>query len=255
MAESDPNIASRLEKKLITYIISPPVRELMTKYPDQRIDLIISPAEAKGRPDLGVKPARDSIEAYIKQNFPEAKVGKSDFYVFATLLPSEIEKISNLPDLWQVWLDHKISGHLLTSAETVKATACWRTFDARGKGITWAVLDSGIKYNHPHFQNFGNIDRTLSKNFSASTTEEDVYGHGTHVAGIIAGCPSAPGQGRQYRVATYLDDPTVPKIDVLDRVPSGIAPVAKLVNIKVMDDDGTGSSSSAILGLQYIRNI
>ena len=37
------------------------------------------------------------------------------------------------------------------SAPTVKADAAWRSYDARGRGIVWAVIDSGIDACHPHF--------------------------------------------------------------------------------------------------------
>ena len=138
--------------------------------------------------------------------------------------------------------------------ETIKASACWRMFQARGNGIVWAVLDSGIKSDHPHFQQFQTVDATLSKNFSSSTVLDDCYGHGTHVAGIIAGC-AASDPTRKYRAATYFDDPAVPKAEEMDTPPSGVAPLAKLINVKVLDDDGSGSTSAAILGLQYIRKI
>ena len=46
-----------------------------------------------------------------------------------------------------------------------------------------------------------------------------------------------------------------PQIDDLAAPPSGVAPLAKLLNIKVLNDDGTGSASGAIRGLEYLRKL
>src|SRR5260370_21696921 len=149
----------------------------MISNPDNPIRLIICVAEDKDHPELGVGPAKDAVKAWLKKF--DISFRESDFYLFATLLPKQVEELSQLKEVWQIWKDDQTQAHLLTSVETVKATACWRTFDARGKGITWAVLDSGIQYGHPHFKQFDNIDTSLSKNFSPSANDEDVYGHGT----------------------------------------------------------------------------
>src|SRR5262249_1166288 len=144
-------------------------------------------------------------------------------------------------EVWQIWKDDTCEAHLIASVDTVKASACWRTFDAQGKGIVWAVLDTGIKSSHPHFKTYNNIDQSLSQNFSMSPDAEDHAGHGTHVAGIIAGCAKRSDPDPKFRVATYLEDESNPKIDDLDASPCGIAPMTKLVNVKVLNDDGSGS--------------
>jgi len=203
------------------------------------VPVIISPAEDKQNPDCGVTTAKKALTQFLGKD-SDANVRESDFYVFAKLRPKQIEDLATRPEVWQIWLDHETKAHLLNSVETIKASACWRTFEARGDGITWAVLDSGIKSDHPHFQQFQTIDTTLSKNFSGSTSLEDKYGHGTHVAGIIAGC-CGPDPQRKFKVATYFDDPDVPKIDEMPAPASGVAPKAKLVNVKVLNDDGSGS--------------
>jgi serine protease AprX len=46
-----------------------------------------------------------------------------------------------------------------------------------------------------------------------------------------------------------------PQIVELSGCPSGVAPLASLVSVKVLDDDGTGSASNAILGLEYLRKL
>lgn len=168
-------------------------------------------------------------------------------------MPQDIEDLAKLKDaVDKVWRDDTCRAHLLGSTETVKATACWRTFGGRGGGITWAVLDTGIRSDHPHFQQYHNIDKDLSKNLSNSKTLEDVDGHGTHVAGIIAG--AAPDGGK-FKAATLVEDQSDPVTIDLEAPPSGVAPMARLINVKVLDDDGTGSASTCILGLEYLRKL
>src|SRR5690606_11605148 len=65
-------------------------------------------------------------------------------------------------------------------------------------------------------------------NFSASPDTADRVGHGTHVAGIVAGTGAASGGLRR-----------------------GVAPGALLMNVKVLDDDGWGSASDVIAGMEW----
>ena len=248
---ADDQDRTRQQPHLVSYIISPPVRQEMEQDREKRVDVIISLVEPPDHPELGVAPAKEAV----KKALSPTPVRESDFYIFASLRASEIEQLSQMKEVYQIWKDDRCRSHLLSSTETVKAAASWRTFDAQGKGITWAVLDTGIRYEHPHFKTYDNIDRQLSTNLSSSPDEEDVNGHGTHVAGIIAGCAGRGDGDSGLRVATYLEDETNPKIEPLNGCPRGVAPLAKLVNVKVLDDDGSGSSSTAILGLEYIRKL
>lgn len=84
-----------------------------------------------------------------------------------------------------------------------------------GKGVKAFVIDGGIS-NHPDL-------RSPTCGYSAFGSCIDKRGHGTHVAGIIGG-------------TTY-----------------GVAKQVELVTIKVVDDEGRGSSSGLIAGLDYIR--
>lgn len=48
------------------------------------------------------------------------------------------------PVIFRVWPDYTLQPQIDRSAATVKADAAWRSYDARGRGIVWAVIDSGI---------------------------------------------------------------------------------------------------------------
>jgi len=93
-----------------------------------------------------------------------------------------------------------------------------------GRGVTVAVLDTGID-NLSDFSGrlVGGVDLTGGNN-----PFQDSYGHGTFVAGLIAG--DGASSGRQY---------------------SGEAPAANLVSIKVAGADGKTDLGALILGLQW----
>ena len=66
------------------------------------------------------------------------------------------------PVIYRIWEDNDVHISLTRSLTTVKADAAQRAFQARGEGIVWAVLDSGIQGDHAHFKRedspFGPID-------------------------------------------------------------------------------------------------
>jgi serine protease AprX len=236
-----------------SFSIAPPVRKEMEAQDPAHpapIPVIITLWESRSAAEVGVGVNKERVREFLKQRGYEVR--ESDFYLFARLLPADIAALGDLKDwVYQIWKDETCFAHLLASADTVKASACWRTFDARGKGITWAVMDTGVQASHPHFDN--TVNTALSRNFSNSKTLDDCNGHGTHVAGIIAGY--ARPRGTPYKAATLVEWQDDPEIVDLDGCPSGIAPLAQILNIKVLDDDGTGSASAAILALEYLRKL
>jgi serine protease AprX len=124
-----------------------------------------------------------------------------------------------------------------TFNQTLGAPALWH-FGAglTGRGIGVAVIDTGIDGNLPDFRGASGKSRVIATavtNPDASTVM-DTYGHGTHVAGIIAG-------NSDYR---NVSDPLRGKF-------AGIAPDANLVSIKVSDDSGNATVLDVIYGLQF----
>jgi serine protease AprX len=243
---------------LKTFVIAASILRAMEAQaggPPKRIPIIVCLKESADHPESGVQSSKEEVKKFLRDK--GEPLSDSDFYVFASLFPDDIKKLAELTDsVFQIWLDETTYGHLLTSTDTVKATSCWRTFDARGDGITWAVLDTGINADHPHFAASNTVNKTLSRNFSSSATLDDQDGHGTHVAGIIAGICPPWEEGKPFHAATFMEEQgESPQITDLDASPSGVAPLAKLVNIKVLNDDATGSASAAIRGLEYLRKL
>jgi serine protease AprX len=241
--------------QLKSFLISPPVRKQMDAQDPAHptpVAVIITLRESQSEPASGVSGSKQHVREFLEKR--GYTVRESDFFVFARVLPADIDALSGQKDwVYQIWTDETCYAHVLVSVDTVKASACWRTFDARGKGIAWAVLDTGVKADHPHFDN--NVDPALSRNFSNSKTLDDCNGHGTHVAGIIAGCARPKADLQPYKASTLVEDEDDPEIVVLPRPPSGVAPLANIISVKVLDDDGSGSASAAIMGLEYVRKL
>jgi serine protease AprX len=110
---------------------------------------------------------------------------------------------------------------------------------ATGKGVGVAVIDSGIAGDLPDFR--VSQSNPASRVIGAAvvnpnaTNAGDPYGHGTHVAGIIAG-------NSGYR----------PKSDALFGKYAGAAPDANLISVKAGDDNGDATVLDVIYGLQFV---
>ncbi len=138
----------------------------------------------------------------------------------------------------RVMIDRHVFPTLERTAAATGARLARRQMSVTGKGIGVAVIDSGITLWHDdlnlsgkswsprvaHFKDFTSDGRT----FAWRSGQSDEYGHGTHVAGIIAG--------------TGFDS---------DGARSGIAPGAHLIGLKVLDGEGHGYISDVIEAIDY----
>ncbi len=117
-----------------------------------------------------------------------------------------------------------LQGQYTSPSQIINADKLWAK-GIDGRGITVAVLDSGIDKNHPDL--IGKV--VAEKNFlTDEVTADDLLGHGTMVAGIIAGSGNA--SNGKYK---------------------GIAPGASLLNVKVIDSKGDGKVSDIIAGIEW----
>jgi serine protease AprX len=145
------------------------------------------------------------------------------------------------------------------TAATIKADAARIAFGANGQGITWAVMDSGIDATHPHFATHNTLQLSeplTHKDFTGTGDPlTDEFGHGTHVAGIIAGEGVGANQPLIYfdRERDELGNLRYVRND-LERM-IGIAPQCRLVSYKVLDARGRGDSSRLLAALAHVNEV
>jgi subtilisin family serine protease len=123
----------------------------------------------------------------------------------------------------KIWLDAQRRVNLDRSVAQINAPAAHEA-GFTGKGATVAVLDTGVDQTHPDLK-----DREIGeRNFTTSPDAGDHHGHGTHVASIIAG--TGAKSGGKYR---------------------GVAPDARILDVKVLGDNGSGQDSGIIAGMEW----
>jgi subtilisin family serine protease len=213
---------------------------------------------------------------------PPEPVQISTHYMRCLLTQDEISKLAQQDaaapggsappgrTIYRIWPDFRVHAHIDRSLTTIKSDAAARTYGTSGQGVVWAVVDSGIDKDHPHFAGGTVTDPAVSrlhcdftgllaadgKMSDPATALTDPFGHGTHVAGIIAGAaPTDPG-----KILIAANDPSsgdlpawVSRTLEPGRTLSGMAPKARLVSLRVLDASGDTASSVVIAALAQVR--
>ena len=222
-----------------------------------------------------------SIRQLVLQDAEEKQQQSAAATVLSSLADQKTQDKWNQPvqqrAIFQVWEDFKIYPLLYGSVATLKADAARSSFGASGEGIVWAVIDSGIQADHPHFALHKNLQGQVQEWHADFTGEQtplvDGFGHGTHVAGIIAGeiplQPEELGQPNQqladhpairaYTRSLKSDEGQVTREIACDRLPlpsiRGVAPKTSLVSLKVIGSNKQGSVSNIIAALARVQEI
>ncbi|MFD5287105.1 S8 family serine peptidase [Streptomyces rochei] len=122
-----------------------------------------------------------------------------------------------------VWLDGRVTAAMAESNAQIGTPEAWEA-GLTGKGVTVAVLDSGVDAGHPDLA--GRVAQ--SRSFIPGEEVADRNGHGTHVASTVGGSGAA-SDGKE----------------------KGVAPGATLAVGKVLSDEGFGSESEIIAGMEW----
>jgi len=152
----------------------------------------------------------------------------------ASLDGNAIQKLSNQSNVLYISPDRPLSLLADTPGPAVNAQAAWSS-NYTGSGVSVALIDSGVN-SHPDLSTPGLLFSTsrvvYGQSFLSTRSAADQYGHGTHIAGLIAGNGSS-STGYQY-----------------SKTFKGIAPGAKIVNLRVLDANGAGTDSTVIAAIQ-----
>ena len=186
------------------------------------------------------RPPRDEdIKLLSQLNLTISYVAKYiDTVSLLNVSASLIPVLANLPNVVMVESQPEVHPLLDTSAKSVRAresisyspNTAWE-LGYTGKGLVIAVLDTGVDDEHEFLKGKFVAGFDCSGTVSGSdreTNPDDLDGHGTHVASIIMGT----GGSRE----TY----------------KGVAPDAKLVDVKVMRDVGKTFSGQLIRGIEWV---
>ncbi len=156
----------------------------------------------------------------------------------AAVVPNDaLAKIAANPLVEHVSLDRQVVATVDRTARAVGALSARQEFGLDGAGIGVAVIDSGITAWHDDLADGIGGQRVVDYvDFSGDAVDfaagrdapEDGFGHGTHVAGIIAGNGADSDGGI-----------------------TGIAPSAQLIVLKVLDAAGRGHTSDVIAAIDY----
>lgn len=258
-------------------VIAKPLLDRMADAGDAPIDVII---ELRTRYGGGVRQAARRVAEEL--GALGVDIPRIDFlssYVSASLTPEQIAALaaadagaaddpaaalgaSRAPRgaIHRIWPNFETRALITRSIVATKCQAVHRSFDGTGSGITWAVLDSGIDGNHDHFDRHGNLEHDLHRSFVSGEPEPlvDDAGHGTHVAGILAGAQTPSARSRKkLTAATWWQNEqkqmqvrAVPLASV-----SGMAPQTQLISCKVLRSDESGDVASLLAALEYVQQL
>lgn len=185
---------------------------------------------ARGR---GITASRDGVLASLAPG--DFVLGQQWEYVsgFAgEMSQAGLARLSAHPDVVRIGLDRKLHGYTAESVPLIRADET-RSLGFVGRGVTVAVLDTGIDNAHPDLRDAiadeqcfcsGCCPNGTSRQSGPGSANDD-NGHGTNVAGIIASAGRA--------------------------APVGVAPGVALVAIRVLGPSG-GSVSSIVSALEYV---
>src|SRR6266567_4826440 len=151
-----------------------------------------------------------------------------------TIPVSALAALADDPEVASVTLDHPLKGMDDYTDAAMNVSTAWNS-GYKGTGIGVAVIDSGINDNHADLwdstETYSRVlyhqDFTGTSVYSNGHLVYDTYGHGTHVAGIIGG----NGYKSSGRYA-------------------GVAPNINLIDLRVLDVNGSGSDSMVIAAIQ-----
>ncbi|MEU6147733.1 S8 family serine peptidase [Streptomyces sp. NPDC047081] len=191
-------------------------------------------ARTTAKSDKAAAAVADRVAAFNEASAPartlasigarSLRVADDDLGAFwKALNPGDAEGTARAAATPRVWLDGRVAPVLDRSTAQINAPTAWKA-GYEGQGVKVAVLDTGVDAAHPDLA--GRIAE--AKDFSGSGNTVDHFGHGTHVASIVGGTGAASSGSRK-----------------------GVAPKAELLIGKVLGDDGYGSESQVIDGMEW----
>ncbi|MGA9900623.1 MAG: S8 family peptidase [Terriglobales bacterium] len=183
-------------------------------------------------PTAGYLKGRQSGGATLRWKLPTIKaVTMTVPATMLTMLEKEANVVYISPDRQLGMTSNPQTEEFVTAVEADVAAS---QYALNGAGVGVAIIDSGVAAHPDLNDGNGNSRVVYSQSFVAGdTTTSDEFGHGTHVAGLIGGNGSSSGPANGYP-ATY----------------AGMAPGVNIINLRVLDQNGSGTDSQVIAAIQ-----
>jgi len=195
-----------------------------------QVDIIISYRR------IATRDARARLGSHAEVEPRELRVARA----FAARVPvRSLRLLAEDPEVESVSLDETIRVATNVATSAVGARTARAALDLDGRGVRVAVLDSGVEpvagLGASETAPSGRIAAWVDLAEPHARVPVDRYGHGTHVAGIIAGG----------------------EVEILDpggavAVYGGMAPGAEIVSVRVLDANGEGRTSDLIAGIGWV---
>ena len=192
------------------------------------VDVIVMYHKKSSEPSYSVSHSTlNTLGARVKYNYQTVDAT-------ALKMPAgNLNDLAEVPGVEMIYLDHEVHALLDTSVPVIRGDQARSTFGVSGADVTIAVIDTGIDASHESLDDLDDDpatddDKVIAfEDFVNSRTDPyDDNGHGTHCAGIAAGT----GGDSDY---------------------VGVAPMSRLVGVKVLDQDGFGSESDCMAGIEW----
>ncbi|RPI74566.1 MAG: hypothetical protein EHM45_18390, partial [Desulfobacteraceae bacterium] len=118
-----------------------------------------------------------------------------------------LEKIKQLAYVEAVYPDQEVKAVLNESVPLIGADKVWNEFGLTGQGVKVAIVDTGIDYKHADFGAYTSFPNPkIVGGYDCINNDNDPmddYGHGTHVAGIVAANGALKGVAPQASLMAF----------------------------------------------------
>lgn len=148
----------------------------------------------------------------------------------ATMSVGQAHALARHPAVARIEEDFRVSIKVDAARADFGADAASAAFSVTGAGIKACIVDTGVDPNHEQLNTVSPLDLPFFDAIHGRTTAYDDHGHGSHVASIAFGDGTGSSGAPRYR---------------------GVAPGVTLYAAKVLDQNGSGSSSQVIAGIEW----
>jgi serine protease AprX len=146
----------------------------------------------------------------------------------------EVASLAEDPEVERVSYDAPVEALLDVALKAARGDVAADMAGIDGRGIGIALIDTGVQSHLDLLDGRGPAEVLEIEIVGHEKGLADYYGHGTHVAGILSGSGAASSGPLAFR--TFR----------------GVAPGARLISVRALQPDGTGTTSDVLAGIDWV---